>query len=170
MTAGATQEQAAGPMPAVGELAPDFTLPDDTGAPRRLGDERGHWVVLYFYPKDDTPGCTREACAFRDADELIRARDAVVWGISVLGSGSKAAFKQKFGLPFTLLADEDHAVAERYGTWTLKQYAGKTSWGIQRSTFLIDPAGRVARVWPRVDPDTHVDEVLEALAEVPSAG
>ncbi len=169
MTAGVTPEQVAREMPAVGEEAPDFTLPDDTGTPRRLSEARGHWLVLFFYPEDDTPGCTKEACAFRDADERIRATDAQVWGVSVLGSGSKAAFKAKYGLPFTLLADEDHAVAERYGTWRQKQYAGKSYWGIQRSTFLIDREGRVARVWPRVDPDSHVDEVLEALAEVSSA-
>jgi peroxiredoxin Q/BCP len=152
-------------MPAVGEEAPDFSLPDDTGQTRRLSDERGHWVVLYFYPKDDTPGCTREACAFRDADERIRANDAVVWGVSVLGSGSKAAFKAKFGLPFTLLADASHEVAESYGTWVEKKNYGKTYMGVKRSTFLIDPSGRVARVWPKVDPDGHPEEVLQALAE-----
>jgi peroxiredoxin Q/BCP len=150
-------------MPAEGAEAPDFSLPDDTGAMRRLSDERGRWVVLYFYPKDDTPGCAREACAFRDADERIRARDAVVWGVSVLGSGSKAAFKAKYGLPFTLLADEDHAVAERYGTWVEKRNYGKTYWGVKRSTFLVDPDGRIARVWPTVDPEAHPDEVLAAL-------
>ena len=161
-----TSETVPGVMPALGDEAPDFQLSDDTGQPRRLSDERGHWVVLYFYPKDDTPGCTREACAFRDADERIRAEGAVVWGVSVLGSGSKAAFKAKFGLPFTLLADEDHAVAERYGVWVEKKNYGKTYWGIQRATFLVDPNGRVARVWPRVDPDEHPEQVLAALGEL----
>jgi peroxiredoxin Q/BCP len=156
-------------MPAVGDEAPDFTLPDDTGTARRLSDERGHWVVLYFYPKDDTPGCTKEACSFRDADEQIRASDAVVWGVSVLGSGSKAAFKAKFGLPFTLLADEDHRTAEAYGAWIEKKNYGKTYMGVGRKTFLVDPQGRIAKVWPKVDPEGHAEEVLQALAEARGA-
>ncbi len=152
-------------MPAVGEVAPDFTLPDDTGAPRRLSDERGHWVILWFYPKDDTSGCTTEACSFRDAYDRVRASDAEVWGISILGSGSKARFKAKFGLPFTLIADADHAVAETYGTWVEKMNYGKPYMGVRRSTFLIDPQGRIARVWPKVVPDDHAADVLAALAE-----
>src|SRR3954447_11481624 len=104
-------EIAAG-MPAEGELAPDFELPDDTGAQRRLSDRRGSWTVVYFYPKDDTPGCTTESCEFRDAYREYGIRDTEIWGVSVLGTGSKAKFKAKFGLPFTLLADPDHAVAE----------------------------------------------------------
>jgi peroxiredoxin Q/BCP len=156
-------------MPEVGDIAPDFTLPDDSGAPRHLADERGHWVVLYFYPKDDTPGCTKEACAFRDADDRIRASDAVVWGVSILGSGSKAAFKAKFGLPFTLIADAGHEVAEQYGAWVEKQNYGKSYMGVKRVTFLIDPDGRIARVWSKVDPETHADEVLDALAELRAA-
>ena len=152
-------------LPRVGDHAPAFTLPDDEGAPRSLQDARGRWLVLYFYPKDDTPGCTREACAFRDAHDAFATDGAEIWGVSVLGSGSKQAFKQKFGLPFTLLADEDHAVADRYGSWVQKQSRGRTYWGVARTTFLIDPQGRVARVWPRVDPDGHPDEVLAALAE-----
>jgi peroxiredoxin Q/BCP len=150
----------------VGDVAPGFTLPDDTGRQRRLADERGHWLVLYFYPKDDTPGCTTESCQFRDAYETYRATGAEIWGISILGAGSKAAFKAKFGLPFTLLADEAHQVAERYGTWVEKESYGRRSWGVQRSTFLIDPEGRIARVWPKVKADGHADEVLAALQEV----
>jgi peroxiredoxin Q/BCP len=165
VTSGATT----GAIPAEGQEAPDFTLPDDAGTSRRLGDERGRWVVLFFYPKDDTSGCTREACAFRDADERFRANDAVVWGISILGTGSKAAFKAKFGLPFTLLADEDHAVAERYGVWVEKQNYGKTYWGVQRATFLVDPKGRIARVWAKADADRNADEVLAVLAELRAA-
>jgi peroxiredoxin Q/BCP len=122
--------------------------------------------VLYFYPKDDTPGCTTESCQFRDAYETYRATGAEIWGISILGAGSKAAFKAKFGLPFTLLADEAHQVAERYGTWVEKESYGRRSWGVQRSTFLIDPEGRIARVWPKVKADGHADEVLAALQEV----
>ena len=152
-------------MPQVGQQAPDFTLPDDTGAQRNLADERGKWVVLYFYPKDDTPGCTTEACEFRDANADIAQRDAEVWGVSILGSGSKEAFKRKFGLPFTLLADEDHAVAERYGTWVEKENYGRKYWGVKRSTFLVDPEGRIARVWPTVKAQGHAAQVLEALDE-----
>ena len=132
-------------MPEVGAQAPDFTLPDDTGSPRRLSDARGHWLVLYFYPEDDTPGCTTEACQFRDADAGYRELNAVVWGVSKLGTGSKAAFKAKFGLPFTLLADEDHTVSKQYGTWVEKNNYGKTSMGVARATFLIDPEGVIAR-------------------------
>jgi len=152
-------------MPAVGQPAPDFELPDDTGTPRRLSEERGRWVVLYFYPKDDTPGCTVEACEFRDANDQSRAHDAEVWGVSVLGSGSKEAFKRKFGLPFVLLADEQHSTAQTYGTWVEKQNYGRTYWGVQRATFLVDPEGRIARVWPKVKPEGHAAQVLAALDE-----
>jgi thioredoxin-dependent peroxiredoxin len=156
-------------MPQVGDPAPEFSLPDDTGTTRNLRDERGHWLVLYFYPKDDTPGCTTESCGFRDAYPSYRAAGAEVWGMSILGSGSKAAFKAKFGLPFTLIADEDHAVADRYGVWQQKENYGKTYWGIQRATFLIDPEGRIARVWPKVKAEGHADEVLAALEELKQA-
>lgn len=149
--------------PAAGDLAPDFTLPDDAGTPRTLSAERGHWLVLYFYPKDDTPGCTTESCQFRDAYAEYQRTGAQVWGISVLGSGSKAAFKAKFGLPFTLVADEDHEVAESYGVWVEKQNYGKSYMGIERATFLIDPQGRIARTWSRVSPDGHADDVLATL-------
>jgi len=156
-------------MPADGDPAPDFELPDDTGAVRRLSDQRGRWTVLYFYPKDDTPGCTTEACEFRDADAEIAARGATVWGVSVLGTGSKQAFKQKLGLPFTLLADADHQVAESYGAWVEKQNYGRSYMGIQRSTFLIDPEGRVARRWAKVKPEGHAAQVLAALDDERSA-
>jgi peroxiredoxin Q/BCP len=152
-------------MPQVGQSAPELNLLDDEGNQRGLSDRRGKWTVLYFYPKDDTPGCTVEACEFRDANSQIASRDAEVWGVSVLGTGSKAAFKAKFGLPFVLLADEDHAVAERYGTWVEKQNYGRTYMGIQRATFLVGPDGRIARVWPRVKPEGHAAEVLAALDE-----
>jgi thioredoxin-dependent peroxiredoxin len=150
-------------LPEVGQPAPDFTLRDDTGTSRRLQDARGRWLVLYFYPKDDTPGCTTEACEFRDAQDEIRARDAEVWGVSVLGTDSKADFKRKFELPFTLLADEDHVVAEKYGVWVEKQNYGRTYWGVGRTTFLIDPDGRIAHVWPKVTPSGHAGEVLAEL-------
>jgi thioredoxin-dependent peroxiredoxin len=152
-------------MPAEGDAAPDFTLHDDTGTERHLSDRRGHWTVLYFYPKDDTSGCTIEACEFRDAKTDFGDRETEVWGISILGTGSKARFKAKFELNFVLLADEDHAVAERYGTWVEKVNYGKAYQGVQRATFLIDPDGRVARRWPRVKAEGHAQEVLAALGE-----
>ncbi|HUP83839.1 MAG TPA: peroxiredoxin [Candidatus Limnocylindria bacterium] len=150
-------------MPGVGDAAPDLTLPDDTGTQRDLAERRGHWTVLYFYPKDDTPGCTTEACEFRDINSSINAHDAEVWGVSVLGSGSKAAFKAKFGLNFVLLADADHAVAERYGTWVEKVNYGRTFMGVQRATFLVDPDGRIAHAWPKVKAQGHAAEVLATL-------
>jgi peroxiredoxin Q/BCP len=152
-------------MPSVGDLAPDIALPDETGTLHRLSDRRGSWTVLYFYPKDDTPGCTKEACEFRDAHATIQERGAEVWGVSPQGTGSKMAFRAKFGLPFTLLADEDHAAAEAYGSWVEKQNYGRTYWGTARTTFLVGPDGRIARVWPKVRPEGHASEVLAALDE-----
>jgi peroxiredoxin Q/BCP len=151
--------------PAVGDLAPEVALPDDSGTIHRLSEQRGRWTVLYFYPKDDTPGCTVEACAFRDANDTIVERGADVWGVSPQGAASKRAFREKFGLPFTLLADEEHQVAEAYGAWVEKQNYGKIYWGTARTTFLVDPDGRIARVWPKVRPEGHADEVLAALDE-----
>ena len=153
-------------MPAVGDPAPEVALPDETGTIHRLADQRGRWTILYFYPKDDTPGCTVEACEFRDANETITERGADVWGISPQGAASKRAFREKFDLPFTLLADEDHEVAEAYGSWVEKQNYGKTYWGTARTTFLVDPDGRIARVWPKVKPEGHAAEVLAALDEL----
>src|SRR3982751_1158837 len=124
-----------------GNPAPDFELQSDTGETVKLSQFRGRPVVLYFYPKDDTPGCTTESCEFRDAYSEYGIRNAEIWGLSVLGTGSKARFKAKFGLPFTLLADEDHAVAEQYGTWVQKTNYGKPYMGIQRATFLVGPDG-----------------------------
>jgi peroxiredoxin Q/BCP len=150
-------------MPKVGELAPDFELRDDTGKAHRLSDRRGQFTVVYFYPADDTPGCTKEACAFRDNDAAFRNADAAVWGLSPQGPASKAAFRAKYGLPFTLLADEDHAVADAYGAWGEKTNYGKTYWGILRASFLVGADGRVVRVWPKVNPEGHASEVLAAL-------
>jgi len=151
--------------PAVGEPAPEVALPDEGGTIHRLSDQRGRWTVVYFYPTDDTPGCTVEACEFRDANETISERGADVWGISPQGAASKRAFREKFGLPFTLLADEGHAVADVYGTWVEKHNYGKTYWGTARSTFLVDPEGRIARSWPKVKPEGHAAEVIAALDE-----
>src|SRR3954467_9633616 len=152
-------------MPEEGAAAPDFTLYDDTGTERRLSEQRGKWTVVYFYPKDDTPGCTTESCEFRDAYSEYGIRNAAIWGLSVLGTGSKARFKASSGLPFTLLADEDPSVAEKYGTWVEKTNYGKAYMGIQRATFLIGPDGKVARSWPKVKPEGHAQQVLDALDE-----
>ena len=157
------------PFPSVGSKAPDFKLADQTGKTVSLSQFAGKNVVLYFYPKDDTPGCTTEACEFRDANDRIKQRGAEVWGVSPQGLRSKSAFRAKFGLPFTLLADEDHAAAEAYGSWVEKHNYGKTYWGTARTTFLVDPNGRIAKVWPKVKPEGHADDVLAALDEALTA-
>jgi thioredoxin-dependent peroxiredoxin len=157
-------------QPKVGELAPDFELLDDTKTAHRLSARRGHFTVVYFYPADDTPGCTKEACSFRDNNAAFAAADTEVWGLSPQGPESKAAFRAKYGLPFTLLADEDHAVAETYGAWGEKTNYGKTYMGIMRSSFLVGPDGRIAHVWPKVTPEDHAVEVLAALREASATG
>ena len=156
-------------LPAVGDVAPEIALPDETGTVHRLADQRGRWTIVYFYPKDDTPGCTVEACEFRDLDAVTRERGADVWGVSPQGSASKRAFREKFGLPFLLLADEGHAVAEAYGSWVEKQNYGRTYWGTARTTFLIGPDGRVAFVWPKVKAEGHAQAVLATLDELQAA-
>lgn len=153
-------------VPAVGDPAPEIALPDETGRVHRLADQRGRWTIVYFYPTDDTPGCTVEACEFRDQNETIRERGADVWGISPQGTASKRAFREKFGLPFTLLADEHHLVADAYGSWVEKNNYGRTYWGTARRTFLVDPQGRIARVWEKVKPEGHAAQVLAALDEL----
>jgi peroxiredoxin Q/BCP len=152
-----------------GDPAPDFSLADEAGTVHRLADRRGEWTIVYFYPQDDTPGCTTEACQFRDLSGDIAAEGAEVWGISPDGAASHAAFRAKFGLPFTLLSDPDHAIASRYGAWGPKKLYGREYEGIIRSTVLVDPDGRVARAWPRVKADGHAAEVLAALAEARDA-
>jgi thioredoxin-dependent peroxiredoxin len=146
-----------------GQEAPDFELTSDSGQHVRLSQFRGKPVVLYFYPRDDTPGCTAQACGIRDNYGDFERRGAVVLGVSPDEESSHVKFKQKHGLPFTLLADPEHEVAEQYGVWREKKYMGKTYWGVERSTFLIDDEGRIAKVMRRVKPDTHVERVLEAL-------
>ena len=153
-------------MPVAGDRAPDIALPDETGTIHRLSDQRGRWTLVYFYPEDDTPGCTTEACQFRDLHEDIHDEGAQVWGISPDGASSHRRFRDKFALPFTLLSDEDHAVAGAYGAWGLKKNYGREYLGIIRSSFLVDPAGTIVRAWPRVKADGHAAEVLAALAEV----
>jgi peroxiredoxin Q/BCP len=151
-------------VPAIGDLAPDFVLRDADGAIHRLADRAGRWTVVYFYPADDTPGCTTEACQFRDLESEYARNDAMVWGISPDGAGSHARFRDKFALTSVLLSDEDHAVAERYGAWGTKTLYGRESVGIIRSTFLVGPDLRIRRSWPRVKADGHAAAVLEALA------
>lgn len=146
-----------------GAKAPDFTLPTHDGKKLKLSSLEGSPVVLYFYPKDDTPGCTKEACGFRDARKALEAYGAVVLGVSRDSAASHAAFREKYALPFTLLVDADHAVAERYGAWREKSLYGKISMGIVRSTFIIDAAGRVAKVFRSVKAEGHAGKVLEAL-------
>ena len=156
--------------PEAGDPAPEIALSDETGTIHRLADQRGRWTIVYFYPKDDTPGCTVEACEFRDANETIHERGADVWGISPQGAESKKAFREKFGLPFILLADPDHAVAAAYGTWVEKENYGKKYMGVARTTFLVDPDGRIARTWPKVKPEGHAAEVIAALDTAQAAG
>ena len=147
-----------------GDPAPDFTLASDSGEAIRLSDLRGTLVVLFFYPKDDTPGCTAQACGIRDAWGEFERAGAVVLGVSPDDERSHVKFKEKYGLPFPLLADTDHAIAEEYGVWKEKSFAGKTYMGVERSTFVIDPDGNVAKELRNVKPDTHADDVLAALA------
>lgn len=150
-----------------GQNAPAFQLTADNGAKVRLTDFQGQPVVLYFYPKDDTPGCTKEACAFRDRSREFEQLGAVVLGISPDDQVSHAAFREKYNLNFRLLADPDHQVAEHYGAWREKNLYGKKSMGVQRSTFLIDAAGKVAKAWKRVQVAGHDNQVLDALRSLP---
>ncbi|HEX3725379.1 MAG TPA: thioredoxin-dependent thiol peroxidase [Pirellulales bacterium] len=151
-----------------GTPAPDFMLSTDGGKNFKLSSLKGKPVVLYFYPKDDTPGCTREACAFRDASQALAKLGAEVYGISADDVTSHQKFRDKFQLNFSLLADTDHEVAEKYGAWREKNLYGKKSMGIQRSTFLVDSQGKLARVWKKVNVDGHDQEVLAAIKELTS--
>jgi peroxiredoxin Q/BCP len=152
-------------MPGPGATAPDFELPDQSGDPVRLSDLRGQTVVLYFYPRSDTPGCTTQACGIRDRRAEYDAAGARVIGISPDTVDAQAKFAGKYDLDFTLLADADHAVADAYGTWVEKKNYGKTYWGVQRATFVIDPEGKIAHVIPKASPKTHDDEVLAVVGQ-----
>ena len=149
-----------------GRRAPDFTLPADDGAKIKLSTKRGGPVVLYFYPRDMTPGCTREACAFRDSHKALAKLGVTVLGVSTDDVASHGKFRDKYHLNFPLLADTDHKVAEKYGAWREKNMYGKKSMGIQRSTFLIDAEGKVNRVWNKVHVDGHDTEVIEAIKQL----
>jgi peroxiredoxin Q/BCP len=146
-----------------GKPAPDFELQSDTGETVKLSDLKGRPVVLYFYPKDDTPGCTVEACEFRDSYDVFRERGAEILGVSPDDVASHGKFKSKYELPFTLLADPEHEVAEKYGVWAERNSYGKKSMGIKRSTFIIDSGGNVARAMMGIKPAGHASEVLDSL-------
>jgi peroxiredoxin Q/BCP len=146
-----------------GEAAPDFTLPDQDGKAIRLSDLRGKKVVLYFYPKDDTPGCTTQACAIRDRGEEFDTKGAVVLGVSPDSPASHRKFREKYNLPFTLLADTEHTVAEKFGVWKEKTLYGRKYWGNERTTFVIGRDGRIVQVLERVKPAGHADDVLALI-------
>ena len=149
-----------------GRSAPDFTLPDQNGNAVSLRSLRGGWVVVYFYPRADTPGCTTQACGIRDRSDEYEAAGARVLGISPDTVAAVAKFAKKHGLHFSLLADEAHSVAEDWGVWAEKSMYGKKYWGNLRATFIVDPKGKVAKVFPKVSPKTHDDQILGALAEL----
>jgi len=150
-------------MATEGEYAPAFALSDDSGNTVRLSDLRGRRVVLFFYPRDDTPGCTTEACGFRDDYATLSGAGAIVLGISPQDVASHRTFKEKYALPFPLLVDEDHRVAEAYGVWEQKLSQGQVRWGNQRTTFVIAEDGRIARVFRKVSPAGHSREILDVL-------
>jgi peroxiredoxin Q/BCP len=150
-------------MPAVDDVAPDFQLPTQDGSPLRLSDLRGRKVVLYFYPKDDTPGCTTQACGLRDAWSRFEQKGAVVLGISPDAPKDHVKFREKYDLPFTLLADTEHEVAELYGVWKEKSLYGRTYFGNERTTFVVGEDGRIAHVFPKVKPEEHTEQVLAVL-------
>jgi peroxiredoxin Q/BCP len=149
--------------PKIGNKAPSFSLPDHTGQLHNLTDYAGQWVLIYFYPKDDTPGCTTEACSLRDNLPKFKGLNAVVLGISADSVKSHAKFVAKYGLPFTILADQDKAVCEAYGVWGEKSMFGKWFMGIRRESFLIDPSGKVAKIYEHVKPQEHAQQVLADL-------
>jgi peroxiredoxin Q/BCP len=149
--------------PKEGEKAPAIHLETDTGERFDLSSLKGKNVVLYFYPKADTPGCTKEACEFRDTSKKFTKANTVILGVSPDASKAQAKFKDKFDLPFTLLADVDHKVAEAYGVWREKSMYGKKYMGIERTTFVIDPDGNIKKIFPKVKVDGHAEEVLEAI-------
>lgn len=148
-----------------GDAAPEFELDDDRGARMNLEEQRGSWVVLYWYPKDDTPGCTTEACEIRDSWSLISA-EAALFGVSPDGVKSHQKFRDKFGLPFPLLADPDHKVSEEYGVWGPKTFMGREYLGVDRATFIIAPDGKIAKIFEKVKPAGHAVEILQALSEL----
>jgi peroxiredoxin Q/BCP len=153
----------------VGDPAPDFELSDAEGNPVKLTALQGKWVVLYFYPRDNTPGCTKEACGFRDIYADYQDRDVVVLGVSTDDAKSHTKFATKYDLPFPLLIDEEGAIASQYGSYGLKKFMGKEYMGVSRSTFIVDPAGNLAKIYRKVKPEPHAQEVLNDIAELKRA-
>ncbi|MFN2147360.1 MAG: thioredoxin-dependent thiol peroxidase [Anaerolineales bacterium] len=152
-------------MPRAGQKAPDFKVFNDQGEMVSLSDYRGKDIVLYFYPKADTPGCTKEACAFRDDYSAYEKAGVTILGVSPDSVKAQAKFKEKYGLPFSLLADEDHAISNRYGVWGLKKFMGREYEGVFRTTFLIDKEGMIREVFEKVKPAEHSQEILAALGK-----
>ncbi len=150
-------------MPKVGQKAPSFNLMTDSDQPLKLADLKGQWSVLYFYPKDDTPGCTKEACGLRDDYGAYEKAGVRILGVSPDSPASHRKFKEKYNLPFTLLADDGHKVCDAYGVWGPKKFMGKEYTGVLRTTFLIDPDGKIARAFENVKPEGHSQEILSAL-------
>ncbi len=149
-----------------GDVAPIFSVADQDGMIRSLSDEKGNWVLLYFYPKDDTPGCTKEACTIRDNWPKFKKLKVTVFGVSIDPVKKHRKFVDKYDLPFTLLADEDKKIVEAYGVWGKKKFMGREYMGIHRVSFLIDPKGKIAKVYPTVKPSEHAEEVLADLKEL----
>ena len=148
-----------------GQLAPDFTLPDQDGKNHKISNNRGQWLLVYFYPKDDTPGCTKEACMIKDNFPEFKKLKVTVFGVSVDSVKSHLKFSKKYKLPFTLLADEDKKVVKLYGVWGKKKFMGREYMGTYRTSFLINPNGKVAKIYENVKPEIHAEEVLKDLAE-----
>jgi thioredoxin-dependent peroxiredoxin len=153
----------------VGDRAPDFSLPDTQGTLRSLADFRGQWIVLYFYPKDNTPGCTKEACGFRDEFAAFGAANAVILGVSPNDEASHQKFVQKYDLPFLLLCDPEAAIAKQYESYGPKKFMGKEYDGFYRHTFIMDPEGKVAKIYRKVKPEPHAQEVLTDLTALQAA-
>ncbi len=156
--------------PRVGDKAPPFSLPDQAGTIRSLGDYAGKWILLYFYPKDDTPGCTKEACALRDSFTEYRKAGVIVLGASVDSEKSHAKFAEKFQLPFTLLSDAEKKLVNAYGVWAKKKFMGREYMGTLRNSFLIGPDGKIAKIYEGVKPDLHAEEVLKDVHELAKNG
>lgn len=150
----------------IGDKAPTFRLPDQHGTMHALSDYRGQWVLLYFYPKDNTPGCTKQACAIRDEFPRFEQLNVKVFGVSTDSVNSHSKFAEKYNLPFTLLADADKKLVHEYGVWGKKKFMGREVMGTRRTSFLIDPKGKVAKIYENVKPETHAEEVLNDLAKL----
>lgn len=152
----------------IGTKAPELNLPDQSGKIHKLSDYAGKWILLYFYPKDDTPGCTKEACGLRDNFPAFKKMKAVILGVSADSSVKHAKFADKYDLPFTLLSDEKKEVLEKYGVWAKKKFMGREYMGILRTSFLIDESGKIAKIYENVKPEAHAEEVLKDLKELGS--